>query len=662
MLALASKNAAMRDALVIGSIFIGFTSCAVAQLVLDPVVVEASRIVDEENEDDPVLVQGNTTVITEEVIEESASNSIADLLEFEAGVASTSFFGSNQVSSPVLRGFGESGQLRTKVLVDGLSIGRDDLAVTPFSQVPLSQLESISVLRGGRSVRYGSGASAGVISLKTKRGDGTFGGSFESTAGSDETFRQRLSLNIPVDGWEVSLSGEDIRTDGFRENAAERTTGGSISVLTPEADWGESRLLVSYSDNRFEAPGPVTLEQLREDSRVSFQDGDEFRSRSFRVAESLEWKVAENWTLSAKGSYLQREREVVFGFTETENDSDTWEGEAVLRWEGEQSTIEAGLRGRNGDADFASGTQRADLSRSSVGGFVIAEVEPLEGLKLSGGVSWDRYRLSVDASDDTNSQDTDSNFDGVIRESGFAFEFGIEYQFTENLTAWARYDRSLRFPVLDEVGFFQGFPADPPFNADLKSERGEAVEVGLRWKDDILEARTNVFFLSTDDEIFFDGNTGLNENLPKNSRLGWESQVSWKSEHVRASLSYTAILARFEGGVDDGRLVPLVPRNTVTTSVVWKPVDWVSLGVEGSYVSASPDGNDRGEFADLLNFTELPSRVVWNLQARLKVREDLTVFCRINNVFDEDFATVAFSGGFFPAPGRQVFVGAKYEF
>jgi len=46
----------------------------------------------------------------------------------------------------------------------------------------------------------------------------------------------------------------------------------------------------------------------------------------------------------------------------------------------------------------------------------------------------------------------------------------------------------------------------------------------------------------------------------------------------------------------------------------------------------------------------------------LKLREDLTVFCRVNNVFDRSFATVAFSGGFFPAPGRQVLVGGKYEF
>ena len=120
----------MRDQLVIASISIGLTSFVVAELALEPVLVEASRLSDEV--DEPVLVPGNTHTITEEVIAELASNSIADLLEFEAGVSSLSFFGSNQVSSPVLRGFGEGGQLRTKVLVDGLSIGRDDLAVTPF--------------------------------------------------------------------------------------------------------------------------------------------------------------------------------------------------------------------------------------------------------------------------------------------------------------------------------------------------------------------------------------------------------------------------------------------------------------------------------------------------------------------------------------------------
>ena len=650
----------MRDQLVIASISIGLTSFVVAELALEPVLVEASRLSDEV--DEPVLVPGNTHTITEEVIAESASNSIADLLEFEAGVSSLSFFGSNQVSSPVLRGFGEGGQLRTKVLVDGLSIGRDDLAVTPFSQIPLSRLESISVLRGGRTVRYGDGASAGAIQLQTKRGDGRFQGSLESSAGSDESYRQRLWLSVPANGWEISLSGEDYRTDGYRDNAGEETVGGAVSVLTPESDWGENRLTVSYSDAHFESPGPVSFAQLREDGRLSFQDGEDFESRSIRISDSLKWNLAEDWLFTARASWLQRERAAVFSGAETDNDSQTWDGEAVVRWKRGQTTLEAGLRGRLGEADFVSGSEVADLERSSFGGFLLSQVELGEKLVISGGVSWDRYRLTVDAENQSNSLDDEANFQGVLEEDGFAFEVGVEYQITDQLEAWARYDRSSRFPVLDEVGFFQGFPSDPPFNANLQAEQGDAVEIGLRWKDEHWEASSNVFLLSNEGEIFFNGFTGLNENLPETLRQGWESRVSWQSDHLRASLSYTAILARFEGGVDDGRLVPLVPKNTVTGSLVWKPFERVSLGVEGSYVSSSPDGNDRGELANFLSFEELPSRVVWNVQGRLQVTDDLTVFCRVNNVFDRSFATVAFSGGFFPAPGRQVFVGGRYEF
>ena len=641
-----------------------------AQLLLPPTVVEAEATRKDEEPEQELLLTGNTTRIDSDIIAESGSNSVADLLQFEAGLATTSFFGSNNVSTPILRGFGENSQLRTLILVDGLSVARDDLAVEPFSQAPLANLESISVLRGGRTVRYGSGASAGVIALKTKRGDGSFSGSLSSAAGSDDTFRQRISLNTPLAGWDLSFSGEDLRTNGFRENSAEASTAGSFSLLTPEADWGENRISISFSDSQFEAPGPLTLQQLRENSEQSFQDNQEFGSQILRAANSLEWKISETLTLNARGSWVHREREAELDLTTTDFDSVVGDGELVLKWQKEQLALEAGLRGRLSDAEFvrlqplgsSTDIQLADLQRETLGGFLIVQGEPVDGFVISAGASWDRYQLEVDAVNPTMPTNNSTNFQGETDENGFAYELGLEYQITEHLGIWARYDRSLRFPVLDEVGFFQGFPSDPPFNSDLSAERIESFEIGLQWKSKHLEISSNVFSSKSEDEIFFNGLTGLNENLPEISRLGWESKISWQSDHWRFNFFYDALLARFEGGIDDGNRVPLVPRNSFSASSVWSPTYWASLGLEVSFQDSSPDGNDRGELGEFLDFEALPSRTVWNLQARLQPKDDFTIFCRINNLFDRSFATTAFSGGFFPAPGRQLIIGGKYEF
>ena len=671
----------MRGFVVIASWLFFPALSATAQLVLEPTVVEASSL---EEADQPVLVSGNTTRIEEALIEESVSNFIPDLLEFEAGVSSRSLFGSSNSAAPSLRGFGENSQLRTLVLVDGLSVSRDDLAVAPFSQTPLVDLEEISVLRGGRTVRYGTGASAGVISLKTKRArTDRLSGKYQVTLGSDDTFRQRATLSLPYEGWEVKLSLEDFSTDGFRRQAGEESSTFGLSVLTPEAEWGENRFSFSVSDTEFESPGGISLEALREDSRQAAANIDEeFTSESIRFANLLEWHALPNLNVKAQISYLNRDRFGEFGNfigipgfelpdTTTAFETESWDGELVLNWERDELRVEGGLRGRISQADFERqvpgiAAQTAELDRFVGGGFLSVEYEPFESLVLSAGVSGDWSRVEIETGGDVPEEQL---FQGENTESGSAFEVGVEYQISEELKVWSRYHRTLRFPVLDEIGAFQGFPLDPPFNEDLEAERGEAFEVGFLWDSENWEVGSTVFRNRLENEIFFvntggvGGSTGLNTNLPETLRWGWESHFKWESEHWRLSVFYTQLLARFSEGLGDGDLIPLVPRTLVSSSLVWKPSsDW-SFGLEGSYQSELLDGNDRADSPSSTTGLEtVPSRVLWNLRGSYQVTDHLEVFCRVNNLFDRRFATTAFSGNFFPAPGRQFFFGGSYKF
>lgn len=674
----------MRGFLVIASLFSVSSLSIKGQVVLEPTVVEGSRLQDEEEQEEPILLSGNTTRIGEELIEESVSNFVPDLLEFEAGVSSRSLFGSSNSAAPSLRGFGENSQLRTLVLVDGLSVSRDDLAVAPFSQTPLVDLEEISVLRGGRTVRYGTGASAGVISLKTKRSrNDKPSGKYQLTIGSDETFRQRAVLSLPFEGWEVKLTREDFFTEGFRDQSEEEFTTFGLTVLTPEAEWGENRFSLSVSDTQFQSPGGISLEALREDSRQAAANIDEeFISESVRFSNLLEWHLLPNLDLKAQVAYLKRDRFGEFGNfigipgfelpdTRTAFETESWDGELVLSWKKERLRVEGGLRGRISQADFerlvpGAGPQTAELDRFVGGGFLSAEFEPIDSLVLSAGVSGDWSRVEIETGGEIPASQL---FQGENTEGGSAFEVGLEYQISEEFKVWSRYHRTLRFPVLDEIGSFQGFPLDPPFNEDLVGERGEAIEVGFLWEEKDWEIGSTVFRNRLEDEIFFvnvggvGGSTGFNTNLPETLRWGWESHFKWESEHWRFSLFYTQLLARFSEGIGEGDLIPLVPRSLVSGSLVWQPTNEWTIGLEGSYQSELLDGNDRADSpASTTGLQTVPSRTVWNLRGSYQITDDLEVFCRINNLFDRRFATVAFSGNFFPAPGRQVFIGGNYTF
>lgn len=84
----------------------------------------------------------------------------------------------------------------TEVLLDGMPMQRLDLGGYDFSNLMPTGVAEIQVLRGPDSVVYGSDAAAGVIALRTRRGDEVPAPEFDSTtqAGAYGTFLQDNQL------------------------------------------------------------------------------------------------------------------------------------------------------------------------------------------------------------------------------------------------------------------------------------------------------------------------------------------------------------------------------------------------------------------------------------------------------------------------------------
>lgn len=667
----------MKRLLTIGGLLLAGPACSDI-IELEPTVVIGDRLSEDKDAQEGangISLEGGATILGADVLEKSSNSFLSELLEAKAGVSFDSFFGNSSLAAPRLRGFGESSQLRTLVTVDGLPINRSDLALNPWSRTPLGDLEKVTVLRGGRSVRYGSGAVAGVIALETKRSTEAFEGSLEGAAGSDETFRQRLSLRGNASGWGWTTQLENFSSDSYRENSEQETTSGSVSLRSPEAHWGENRLTFSASRSRFEDPGPLGLDAFREDPRQSLQPDQFLESDTVTLANQLKINLGADWRLELKGAGSATRREVDNQRVVSDGDSQSWDGELVLVRTGEEWSFETGARFQRSELDFersqpfGSGTdqQLADLSREVWGGFLIVRWEPTDELSLSVGASWDHYRLDGDARSPNDAENPRRNFSGDADDSDYAFELGVEYQLADGVKIWGRYDRSLRFPVLDEVAFFQGFESDLPFNAELNPERGQGVEIGIVVNDEEAgwEASVTLFGQWMEDEIFFDAFSNENENLAETERLGVEVELEWEADCWSANLFYAATLARFRSGVDDGRRVPLVSRHSVSGTLTWHLAENLDVGVEGSYLSARSDGNDRNNqavFGSGIQFREIPERVVWNLTSSWDVNDSLTLFCRVNNVFDESYISTQFSGGIYPGVGRQALFGGRIQF
>ncbi|AGA79967.1 TonB-dependent receptor plug domain-containing protein [Echinicola vietnamensis] len=150
-------------------------------------------------------------------IERNAGKTITDLLNEVPGIQIDGNFSAPGTNiSYFVRG---ASSKNTLILIDGTPINDPSLADATYDLrlLPLDQVESIEVLRGGLSTLYGTGASAAVINIKLKSGNQnkTFGGSADFSGGSFNTYRGNLSLNGQSDRFNYLVSGSLYHSQGF---------------------------------------------------------------------------------------------------------------------------------------------------------------------------------------------------------------------------------------------------------------------------------------------------------------------------------------------------------------------------------------------------------------------------------------------------------------
>ncbi|OGW62979.1 MAG: hypothetical protein A2V83_11010 [Nitrospirae bacterium RBG_16_64_22] len=153
------------------------------------VVVTASRI-----EEPAEAAASSITVITRKEIEQKQYRTVFDALRDVAGLDAVRSGGPGSLSSVFLRGTKSE---HTLVLIDGVEVNDPVSAGRSFNfaNLSLANVERIEVLRGPQSTLYGSDSMGGVINVITRKGKGPLSGDVSVEAGSFNTFRERLGLS-----------------------------------------------------------------------------------------------------------------------------------------------------------------------------------------------------------------------------------------------------------------------------------------------------------------------------------------------------------------------------------------------------------------------------------------------------------------------------------
>ena len=160
---------------------------------------------------------------------EGEQRRLEDLLAQTVGVQLRRFGGPGERAEISIRGFASS---QVVVQLDGMTLNNGMGGGVDLSSIPLAQLESVSVTRGGSSLRAGSGAMGGVVELRTRRPD--FPSQLASAqAGSFNTYDVSFYRTQPGRVADLGFGYSGFRTDGDFEFARVETRLPSGQIILP---------------------------------------------------------------------------------------------------------------------------------------------------------------------------------------------------------------------------------------------------------------------------------------------------------------------------------------------------------------------------------------------------------------------------------------------
>lgn len=664
---------------------------------LPPVSVSASRDAVARSAGVSSAPANNVTVISEEAIRRSTATSLAEVLATEANLNLHSFYGNDRYANVDMRGMGDTAVSNVLIVVDGEVINENDLSAPDLSIVPLSQIERIEVIRGGGSVLYGPGAVGGVVSITTRRLEpGQTHAEAGLRLGSFGSRSVKASVEGGVGRFAGRLQASHATTDGYRTNSELRTeqVGGELRwLLQLSMGLSEVYLRASQSKGRYGMPGDLPGSVLggREAERRATNNPDDGGAvDDKRAAFGMVFDWHKGGRLELKYAQRDRHNPYLIGYAPTlgipiEEDKRlkgsqirSRREELSLRyqlagsWRGLPQVLTVGHEwGKGRYVSERDGLDNPELRMTgrmdSLASLVDVKLSPMAGLLLHAGVRMDQK----DVQEDRFNRDEDCDFvfiGGKFTKVNCVSSYVLQSQLQRRWThqsaelgaswrlspAWEPYasiSRHQRQPNLDELAEAQ---------ESLRPQRGQTREVGMRYTPSSnFSAALTAFVMHITDEIYYGpvevAGPSLNRNFAwRTRREGLELDARWR---VWPTLTlrgqWAHVKPRFEGL--DTRL-PLVPGDTVSASVQWRPVRGLQWSTSARHVSKRVDGSDW-----LNTRPHLDPYTVVDTGLRYE-QGPIELGTGITNLFDEVYTTKAYAGRVYPMPGRGGYVSLNLRY
>jgi len=589
-------------------------------------------------------VGSSLTVIPAEEIARRQYRTVAEALRGVPGMDLVQSGGAGGNAVAFIRGANSE---HTLVLIDGVEANNP---ITPnrafnFSDLSIENVERIEIVRGPQSTLYGSDALGGVINIITRRGAGAARGSVSLEGGSYSTFTERagvsggddrLSYSLGVFRQDsASISAANAR-DGNTEHDGFENTAFSARLEGELADPLSLELVSRYNTSRSDIDNGGGIGG-DDPNRIFLQDQLFLRSGARARLFGGVWQ--QRWGFSFSDQTF-----------EDNNDPDELHPTDRLRSEYDSQRFKF---------DLVNELALAPEHTLVLG----AEYEREEGdSRYSSSSSWGSFS-ELFAEEDAHNTGWFSELRTGLG-NRFDLTAGVrldDHSFGDVETTW-RVSPVIAIPetgsrVRGAIG--TGFKAPSLYqrfsaygSTELEAEESFGWDAGIEqemFSEDLLLTAT-WFSNDFDNLITFDPVTYLYDNIADATSAGVEVGAAWQV-HRELALRGTFTWTDTEDAATGEELLRRA-REKATIEARWQASSRLSLTAAGLLV---------GNREDLDYSTGAPTRVtlgrylVWSLAGEYRLSDYITIFSRLENLFDKEYEEIAGFG----TPGFGAYGGVS---
>lgn len=599
-------------------------------------------------------VPASITVLDKAAIDRNQDIGATELLLRTPGISISRNGGYGTATSLRIRG-AEADQ--TVVVIDGVKL--NDPAATGggynFANLLVGDASRIEVLRGPQSILWGSQAIGGVVNIVTAAPEKALEGSFDIEAGSRETVSARAAIGGRTGPLSWRLGGQSFTTAGISAIApafgGKETDGYTNRSATGRAELALASNL-SVEVRGYYSRGHTEIDATTGDSS-DYSLNEEFVGYAGVNLDLLDGRLrnrfAYAYTDTDRDSYGPTRARPLSFESNGRNQRLEYQGSfaftkrisAVFGLENENSRF----RSRSPAASLATPLPAFARGNAEItSAYAQLSVEPIDGLTLNGGIRYDDH----------------NRFGGQT-----LFAAGGVWRLSTGTILRASYGEGFKAPTLyQQFSEYGNTALDPErangWEAGVEQQLfGRALTFGATWFE--RTTTSQIIFnsctpSSTVPLCFVPGTTtrrsGYYSNVSRAVAHGIEAAGALKLGGFTLDGNYSWIVAedRSPGTANFGKWLPRRPQNSANGSISYTFPFGLTTGAAVRWSGHS--------FDNAANTTRLDGYTLVDLRAELKAGDNLSVFARAENLFDETYMTAYRYGTL----GRSIYAGIRGRF